>query len=439
MERLSQIDPGAIITQAILFIEQYLLSLDGIAQMAWLVGSLVIGHLLSHLLQRHLERLRDHKGAAWFGAALRALEAVLPSFFSLLLLKLYHPLAVQLELGSSIVHIAENLLSAWIVIRFASAFIHYPSLARWLAIGVWFIAALNIFGLLDAVTNELDQIGLTLGTTRISILTIAKGLIAFALVFWLASVLSGLTERRIQTIHHLTPSLRVLLSKIVRVLFIILAFLIGLNTIGIDLTSLAVFSGALGVGIGFGLQKVVSNFISGIILLLDRSIKPGDIIAIDQTYGWVNRLSARHVSVITRDGKEHLIPNELLITERVENWSYSDRNVRLRLPVRISYDNDPRLALKLMMEAAEITPRVLKSPKPNALVAGFGESSIELELRAWIDDPANGIRNVCSDILLNIWDKFKEHNIEIPYPQRDIHIKNAPGEEKSHIPGPVSE
>lgn len=425
MERLKNIDIGALITQALEFASLYVISFDGLAQIGWLLAALVCGFLLSRPLMRYIARLRERKGTAWFDVALRALEAVAGSLVILLLLKLYYPVAAALEMTVPIIRVAENLLGAWIAIRFASAFIHYRSLARWLAIWVWVIAALNIFGLLMPLMAELDAIGMTLGSTRVSVLTIAKGVVAFGLVLWVSAVLSRVSEHRIQNIHHLTPSLRVLLSKIIRVIFIVLAFVIGLNTVGIDLTSLAVFSGAVGVGIGFGLQKVVSNFISGIILLLDRSIKPGDVIAIDETYGWVNRLNARNVSVITRDGKEHLIPNELMITERVENWSYSDWNIRLKIPVGVSYNTDPRLAMRLMLEAAAMTPRILKSPKPNALIIGFGDSSIDLELRAWIDDPGNGIRNISSDLLLNIWDKFKENGVEIPFPQRDVHIKSG--------------
>ena len=182
--------------------------------------------------------------------------------------------------------------------------------------------------------------------------------------------------------------------------------------------------GAVGVGIGFGLQKVVSNLVSGLILLIDRSIKPGDVIEIEGTYGWINSLRARYASVITRDGKEHLIPNEDLITNRVINWSFSDRNVRVRVPIGISYDSNPRLAIELCLQAAKLTSRTLMDPEPKCLLTGFGDNSIDLELRFWIDDPSNGVGNVRSAVLLSIWDKFNENNIEIPYPQRDIRIRN---------------
>ncbi|MBN67456.1 MAG: hypothetical protein CMM94_07835, partial [Rickettsiales bacterium] len=360
----------------------------------------------------------------WFSIVIVATRQVMAPIVSFLIMLTYPTLSDIAGLNDRLTPLIVNLLGAWIIIRFATSFVRYPQLARTIAIIVWSVAALNTFGWLNAVTDQLDAFGFQLGENRLSLLTLIKGVFAFAILLWGAMVLSRITDKQLRNLNNLTPSLQVLISKIVRILIIVIVTIIGLNTVGIDLTSLAVFSGAVGVGLGFGLQKVISNFISGIILLMDRSIKPGDVIAIDQTYGWVNKLSARHASVITRDGKEHLIPNELLITERVENWSYSDRNIRLKIPVGISYNCEPRLALKLMLEAADETPRILKFPKPNALMIGFGDSSVDLELRAWIDDPANGIRNISSDLLLNIWDKFHEHGIEIPFPQRDVNWKN---------------
>lgn len=219
--------------------------------------------------------------------------------------------------------------------------------------------------------------------------------------------------------------MRVLSIKILNIALITIAILITISAAGIDLTALAVFGGALGVGLGFGLQKIFSNLVSGFILLMDRSIKPGDVIAIGQTYGWINHLNARYVSVITRDGIEHLIPNEVLITERVENWSFSNNLVRLKIPVGISYKSDVRHAMELCVDAAMMTPRILLNPEPRCLLRGFGDSSVDLELRVWIEDPANGRGNVLSEVLLGVWDRFHEHGIEIPYPQRDLHIRSG--------------
>ena len=183
--------------------------------------------------------------------------------------------------------------------------------------------------------------------------------------------------------------------------------------------------GAIGLGLGFGLQKVVSNFISGILLLVDNSIKPGDVIEIDGTYGWINNLRARYASVITRDGTEHLIPNEDLITQRVINWTFTNNLVRMKVPIGVSYDSDPHQCLELVIAAAQSVDRVLLEPTPVCHVLGFGDSSIDLELRFWISDPTNGVANVKSQVLLNIWDTFKENNIEIPYPQSDLHIRSS--------------
>ncbi|MCZ6859495.1 MAG: mechanosensitive ion channel, partial [Alphaproteobacteria bacterium] len=206
---------------------------------------------------------------------------------------------------------------------------------------------------------------------------------------------------------------------------IIVAVFAALNSIGIDLTALAVFSGAVGLGIGFGLQKVISNLISGVILLMDKSVKPGDVIAIGDTFGWINTLSARYVSVITRDGIEHLIPNEELISQRVENWSYSNTLVRFRMPIGISYDSDVVNAMALTVEAAKMVERVRDDPAPVCRLMNFGDNAIELELRIWISDPQAGVANVRSEVLLNIWTMFNENGIEFPYTQRDLHIKSS--------------
>ena len=263
---------------------------------------------------------------------------------------------------------------------------------------------------------------------RFTPLTVVKMGLVLWVALWLASGLSDLLDRRLGRSQSLSPSMRVLTTKLTRLLLISAAILITLSEVGIDLTAFAVFSGALGVGLGFGLQKIFSNLVSGIILLIDRSIKPGDVISLGQTYGWINHLGARYASVITRDGKEHLIPNEELITQRVENWSFSDNLVRLRIPIGIAYHSDPRLAIKLCVDAAEMVPRVQLKPEPRCLLTSFGDNALTLELRFWINDPANGRGSVISDILLNIWDRFQEHGIDVPFPQRDLHLKSILGE-----------
>jgi small-conductance mechanosensitive channel len=326
-----------------------------------------------------------------------------------------------------VLEIAVSLLSAWIVIRYAAMLVSEPTWQRLLAIAAWSVAALNILGLLGPTVDLLDSLAVTLGGSRFSLLTVLKGMLALALLLWGAVSLSSLLERRITAAHMLTPSVQVLFSKLLKVTLITLAIVAAVGSVGIDLTGFAVFTGALGVGIGFGLQKVVSNLISGVILLLDRSVKPGDVIAVGSTYGWVNSMGARYVSLVTRDGIEYLIPNEDLITQRVENWSYSNDLIRLHCAIGVSYKSDVKKAMALAVEAAAAAPRVMSTPQPICLLVGFGDSSVDIELRFWIRDPQNGTSNVRSDILLGVWDRFHEHGIEIPFPQRDLHLKSAEG------------
>ncbi len=321
-----------------------------------------------------------------------------------------------------------SLLSAWVVIKLASYWLENPFWSRLLALGAWALAAINILGLLPDTMALLDKAAITLGSVRLSILTLVQGALTFGLLLWIAVGVTGLFERQMSRTSAVTPAARVLMGKFVRIALIATAVMLSLDTLGIDLTAFAVLSGALAVGLGFGLQKIFSNLVSGVILLLDKSIKPGDVIAVDQTYGWIDHLGARYVSIVTRDGVEHLIPNEVLITQRVENWSHSDNLVRLRVPVGISYQSDPRRAMELCIEAAQMVPRVLLDPEVCCQLRAFGVNSMELELRVWIKDPENGRGTVISDILLGIWDQFQEHGIEIPFAQQDLHIRSVLGE-----------
>ena len=324
-----------------------------------------------------------------------------------------------------IIRIAVSLLTAWVVIGLVSQLFRDRLLSKSVAVIAWTIAALNIVGILDATIAVLDSAAIIFGTFRLSALTVMKGVLALAILLWAATVVAGVFERRIQHAESLTPSVRVLFTKLVKVLLIAIAVVAALQSIGMDLSAFTVFTGALGVGLGFGLQKSVSNLFAGVMILMDRSIKPGDVIEVGGTYGWVNALSSRYVSVATRDGVEHLIPNEDFITQRVANWSYSSIEVRLKASVAVAYATDLRQAVELCIEVARETERVLQSPAPACLVKGFGDNGIELELRFWIADPRNGVGNVKSAILLNIWDKFRSNGIEFPYPQRDLHVRSA--------------
>jgi len=318
-----------------------------------------------------------------------------------------------------------SLLSAWILIRIASRLIKNEMLSRTIFFVAWSVAILNILDLLAPTLVLLDSISLDLGNIKLTPLLVVKAGFALSILLWLANVSSGFLERRMASSNDVSPAIKVLSVKLLNIGLITAAFLITFSVVGIDLTALAIFGGALGVGLGFGLQKIFSNLVSGIILLMDHSIKPGDVISVGNTFGWINRLGARYVSVITHDGIEHLIPNETLVVERVENWSHSDSFVRLRMSVGISYKSNVEQAMALCVEAASNIPRVVKPEETTCLIGGFGDSSVNLELRVWIADPINGRANVMSQIYLKIWKLFKQNGIEIPFPQRDLHLASV--------------
>lgn len=320
-----------------------------------------------------------------------------------------------------------SLLTAWVVIRLTTSVVREANWARFIAIVAWSVAALHILSLLNPTLVLLDKLALNLGGIRLSVLLVIKAVIILALLLKLALSASVLLEKRLITLEGLTPSVQVLISKALKFTLIGTAVVVALSSLGINLSAFAFIGGAVGVGIGFGLQKVVSNLVSGIILLLDRSLKPGDVIELAHTYGRIQSLGARYVSVVTRDGTEYLIPNEDLITQQVINWSFSNKLVRLKISVGVSYDSDIHEVMRLMIEAAGDVSRVLQHPKPVCQLKNFGDNAIDMELRIWVGDPENGISNVSSSVRLGIWDSFKKHGIEIPFPQRDLHIKSPPG------------
>lgn len=404
----------------------HVFNIGNLVQLAVIAAIFVLARLAEPRLAAELSRLESRfavsRGVGRVIEAFRPLA--LPVVWVALLWATYY-VAAALGWPGRLINVAVSLLNAWVVIRLATGLIGHGTWSATIAAIAWTVAALNIVDLLGPTIELLDGIAVTFADFRISLLLVIKGVVALAVLRWAAVFVSGLLERRIEAVSSLTPSVQVLLGKLLKIVLITLAIIVSLNAVGIDLTAFTVFGGALGVGIGFGLQKVVSNLVSGIILLLDKSIKPGDVIAVANTYGWIKSLGARYASVVTRDGTEHLIPNEDLITQRVENWSFSNNWVRLHIPLGISYNADVRLAMKLCLEAAVAAERVMENPKPVCLLKGFGDSSVDLEVRLWINDPPNGISNVKSDVLLGIWDRFHEHGVEIPFPQRDVHIKSG--------------
>jgi small-conductance mechanosensitive channel len=330
--------------------------------------------------------------------------------------------AATLPSRSYLIGVAANLATAWVVIAVLASVIHNQLVNRLVSTAAWSMAALSILGLLDPVEHALDSAGVVIGGLRITMLVAIKGTVLLLLALWAASSMSNFLDRRLRSYPDLTPSIQVLLGKLIRVALITFAVLVVLSSVGIDFSALALFSGAVGVGIGFGLQKIVSNLVSGIILLADKSIKPGDIITLGDNWGWVDTMGARYTSVVSPDGREYLIPNEDFVTQRVINWSYSNERVGLDVKFGVSYGSDPHRVRTLALDAVMALPRVLGDPAPVCNLVRFGDSSLDFSLWFWIGDPIKGVGNVRSDVLFALWDAFKREGIEIPYPVRDMRL-----------------
>ena len=323
---------------------------------------------------------------------------------------------------SYLIGLAATLAAIYVGIAFAARLVRNRPLRRMVTWGLWIYATLYMLNVADDVGVFLDDVALTIGEFRLSVLTVLTALVVVGALLTMARLVSTTTAATIRKNEDISPSMQVLAVKGVQILLYGLAFFIGVRAVGIDLTGLAVLSGAIGVGLGFGLQKVVSNLVSGVIILLDKSIKPGDVISLGETFGWIQTLGARYASVVTRDGKEYLIPNEDLITGQVVNWSHSNDFVRLDIYFGTAYSDDPHVVRKLAVDAAKGVDRVLSYKAPVCHIVGFGDSSVDYILRFWIKDPTGGLTNIRGNVYLALWDAFKENDISIPFPQREVKI-----------------
>jgi small-conductance mechanosensitive channel len=340
----------------------------------------------------------------------------------------------------TILDAAIRLVGAYVVIRvvvllFAASLGNkswIENLENRLTLFLWLVFAADYLGWLDPIITLLDSIGVASGKSRVTVWSVLKLLFTLTLFVLVAAWVSRWIDRRLKKLSTLAPSTRIGLAKFANAFLIALSILVGLNTAGVDLTALTVLTGAIGLGLGFGLQSIASNFVSGFVLLMDRSIKPGDVISLSgqsgtstENFGWVQELRGRYVVVRDRDGIEMLVPNQQLISNAVINWSYTDPRIRLKLPIRVSYSDDPELALKILLTACEGQRRVLRDPPPVSRLMQFGDHGIELELRFWISDPQEGVNNVRSEVNRTIWALFKENNITIPVAQREIRMLAA--------------
>ncbi|WP_203292610.1 mechanosensitive ion channel family protein [Maricaulis parjimensis] len=332
-----------------------------------------------------------------------------------------------------LVDAAMSLMTAWLVIRAVTLVIRsrfWSKLAFYIA---WPVAALDVFGLLDDVVMQLQALAIPLGETAdgepvdLSLFDILRTMIYFGALFWAASFAGRAINTQLERAEEISPALRALIAKVLGFVLPIIALLIALQLTGFNLATLAIFSGAVGIGVGLGLQKTVANFAAGFTLLADKSIKPGDALEVDGTFGWVTGMQSRYVSMRTRDGTEHLIPNEHFIANGVINWSKSDRIVRMHAPFGVAYETrDLKRVQDLAIEAAKTVERVVPDKEPVCNLMSYGASSVDFDLRFWISDPQNGLANVRSEVLIAIWEAFHENGVEFPYPQVDVHLKDMP-------------
>ena len=331
--------------------------------------------------------------------------------------------------------VAAKLALAWLIIRLATSVIRNAFLVKLISLSAWLIAALSIINQLDPAVDALDSISIVLGGLRLTPLVVIKlGLLLIA-ALWLTNVASNFAESRINQSSDLTPSIQVLLVKMIRLGLLVVAIAVALSAVGINLSALAVFSGAVGVGIGIGLQKIVANFISGIILLADKSVKPGDLVTIGDSSGRISAMKTRYISVAAGDGREFLIPNEDLVTQKVTNWTYTDKNTLVKVNFGTNYDSDPRQVCKLATEIAAAAPRAIKSRTPGCILTEFAETGMKFSLTFWIADP-DGMDNVKSDVMLALWETFKREGIKVPYPVREIRVLGGalPAETTVEVP-----
>ncbi|MEM6649431.1 MAG: mechanosensitive ion channel domain-containing protein [Pseudomonadota bacterium] len=395
-----------------------------------IIPAFIFGPRLKNLIQRSL---RPRMPPGFLRRACDALATVATLIALWLTVTIFASVLSGMGQNNGLISAVRPLLAAAIFIRLVTLVIRSPFWSKVAFYVAWPIAALDAFGILGDVVTQLESASITLAPAEgdraavtLSALDFVRAGIIFAIFFWLASIVSSIINRQIQNVEELNPSLKAMLGKILNLVMPVVALVFALQMIGFNLASLAVFSGAVGLGIGLGLQKIIANFLAGFTLLADKSIKPGDVVEVDDKFGWVTSMKSRYVSLRTRDGHEHLVPNSIFIDEGVVNWSHSDRVVRLHAPFGVDYSTrDLEAVARMAEEVCQTIPRVVSDPKPRCNLMNFGESSVDFDLRFWITDPANGTANVKSDVMMAIWDELHARDINIPFRQLDVHIKSG--------------
>ncbi len=404
------------------------------------IGAVAIAILLSWWFGRQVRNTeRARSTLIQSGVQARLTEALLissPHIAALVLISAFGGVLHALKADSHLVDLAITLAGLMLIIRIVVYLVRLSVGNRtkgWgntITLVVWTLLTLHVLGWFDPLVQALDSVGIKAGASKITLWSVLKILFTVGVFVVIAVWIARWLERRLMSMQGLALSMRIGISKFSQFFLVALSILLGLNAAGLDLTTLNVLTGAIGIGLGFGLQAIAANFVSGFVLLMDRSIKPGDVISFTGAtgtttdgFGWVQELRGRYVVIRDRDGVETLVPNQNLITNPVINWSYTDPRVRLKLPVRVSYKNDPEEALDLLTRATEGHQRILRDPAPVARMMGFNDYGIDLELRFWIADPQEGVNNVRSDVNRAIWRLFKAHGIVIPVAQHEVVVE----------------
>lgn len=407
------------------WVTQDLLEMDTLYELGVLAAIFGVSWWLANRLRGRLTQswtaalARGDRRAQWRLDFLRLLGPVISLVF---LLPLYL-FSTKAGMDNDLLTLCAHAVGAWVLIRLVASALFKPFWARLFAVLIWIIAALSIFGLLTSVVQVLDAVKLTVGSLKLSLLDLLESLLFFTILLRLGIRAGSYLEDRLAASGELEPSTRTLIGLLSKTAILVVVGILSLEIIGVDMDMLTVFSGALGFGLGIGLRTVFSNLISGIIIMVDKSIRPGDVIWIGDVFGKVTALRARYAAVVTRDGQEYLVPNEDLLSRQVINCSYSSREVRLKVPIGIAYGSDVELAMSLAEQAAQDVPRIVRNPAPACRLVGLGDSSINLSLRFWITDPEHGVSNVTTEVLKKVLKLFAENGVEIPFPQQDVRIK----------------
>lgn len=397
--------------------------LQAILLVLLLTGALFLNRLITSTINKNYNRIKNNFTG---NIIYKALFPVYKILNIALILSFGAQIVKYMGIEVPIIEEIYVILYLWVVIKVISKMmIKNKLLKKTLIYSAFVIIVLNVLNLYSDTVLLLDGISVTVSDYKISIYSIIKSIVYFTVVFKVALILNSFVAQRIEISEDLNPTIKALMTKANTVLVFIFATILFINILGIDLGSLALFTSALGVGIGFGLQKIVANLISGVTLLIDKSLKPGDIIEMEGMFGTVNVMGSRYTSIVTIEGKEYLVPNEYFISNQVVNWSHSNRLVRHSVDVGVSYHSDIHQVMALLEEASKDIERILKTPKVEVQLIGFGDSSVDFKVQFWVNDPQRGILNVKSALLIAIWDILLKNNIEIPFPQRDLHLRSG--------------